>query len=131
MNVSPDTYRSRFGYHVCDFATWQKLKALKKWYWQTVKDFHLWWRWQRKRQENRRGAGPAFCPVFVLDQPWFKPRRIHGQDAVRYYPKTLVDHGVLELFAAGAQPQAQPPTPLDDSRLRLINRLHTAAAEWF
>jgi len=131
MNRATDTFRSRFGYHPCDFATYQKLKSLKKWYWQSVKDFHRWWRWQRKRPENRRGPEPAFCPVFVRNEPWFKPRRIRGQDAVRYYPQTLIEHGVMELLALARQPQAEPPTPLDESHLRVIDRLHAAAAEWF
>jgi hypothetical protein len=130
MTTSTTTHRSRYGYHPCDYATWQKLKLLEKCYWQTVRDFHRWWRWQRKQPENRRGPEPRFCPVFVLDRPWVRPRRFHGQDGVRYYPKTLVDHGILELFAAARLPQAEPPAPLDASRLRLIDRLHAAAAEW-
>lgn len=130
MSTSTDSFRSRFGYHPCDFATWQKLRSLKKCYWQTVKDFHRWWRWQRKRPENRRGPEPKFCDVFVINKPWFRPRRVHAHDAVRYYPKTLVDHGILELFAAARQPQADPPDPFDESRLRLIERLHAAAAAW-
>jgi hypothetical protein len=128
MTNSTQTFQSRFGFHPCDYATFQKLRELKKRYWQTVRDFHRWWRWQRKRPENRRGPEPQFCPLFVKNERWFKPRRVHGQEAVRYYPKTLVDHGILELFAAARQPQTDPPTPLDESRLRLFERLHSACS---
>lgn len=128
MNETLSTFRSRFGYHPCDFATYEKLRALKKRYWQANRDFHRWWRWQRKQPENRRGPEPAVCPAFVANEPWFRPRRIHGQAAVRVYPKTLVDHGLLELFAAARRPRAEPPPTFDEETLQKIDLLHAATA---
>jgi hypothetical protein len=131
MTTKTATYTSRFGFHVCDRATYLQLKRLHRWYWRTVRDFHRWWRWQRKLPHNRQGSEPAYCPLFVEDRVWYKPKRSHGQDGFRRYPKTLVDRGVVAWFAAARMPHEGPPTPLDEVTLREIERLHAAAAEWF
>jgi hypothetical protein len=123
-------FQSRFGFHPCDRQTFLQLKALKKCYWLTVRDFHRWWRWQRKLPHNRRGPEPKYCEVFVENKHWLRPRRVHGQDAVRHYPRTLVDRGVLAWFAAASQPQAEPPIPFDAQALAEIDRIHREAASW-
>lgn len=125
------TFRSRFGFHPCDYPTYRKLKDLHRWYWLTVRDFHAWWRWQRKQPQNRRGQEPAFCPVFIEDRPWRKRRKSHGQDAVRLYPMTLVDRGVLGWYLVARMPQAEPPGAMDEVALQEIERLHAEAAAWF
>lgn len=131
MTTESNNFRSRFGYHVCDFETYVKLKLLHRWYWQTVRDFHGWWRWQRKLPHNRQGTEPAYCPVFVENRPWHQSRRSHGQEAVRRYPKTLVDRGVLAWFRTARTPQIEPPPLLDEVSLREIDRLFGAAEAWF
>jgi hypothetical protein len=131
MSNKTTTFQSRFGFHPCDGQTFLKLKALKKYYWQTCRDFHRWWRWQRKLAHNRRGAEPKYCELFALNKHWLRPRRVHGQDAVRHYSRTLVDHGVLAWFAAARMPQAEPPIPFDEQTLAAVDRLHTEAASWF
>jgi hypothetical protein len=131
MSSATTTLQSRFGFHPCDRQTFLKLKALKKHYWQTCRDFHRWWRWQRKLPHNRRGAEPKFCELFVEKLAWHRPRRVHGQDAVRHYPRTLVDRGVLAWFAAARQPQQEPPIPFDANTLQEIDRLHAEATSWF
>jgi hypothetical protein len=131
MNSHVKTHASRFGFHVCDVETYRRLKRLHAWYWQTARDFHRWWRWQRKLPHNRRGSEPVYCRLFVEDRPWFKQRRSHGQDAIRRYPKTLVDRSVIAWFQAAKTPHAEPPTPLDDVALQQIEQLHAAVAGWF
>jgi hypothetical protein len=130
MSNPTNTFQSRFGFHPCDRQTFLKLKVLKKCYWQTVRDFHRWWRWQRKLAPNRRGAEPKFCDLFVENQAWHRPRRVHGQDAVRHYPRTLVDRGVLAWFATARQPRAEPPVPFDAITLAEIDRIHREATSW-
>ena len=125
------SFRSRFGYHPCDWATFRKLKDLHRWYWQTVRDFHRWWRWQRKLPANRRGPEPQHCPAFVLLRPWRQWRKCHGMTAVREYPRRLVDRGVLGWYQAARRPQNEPPRPWDELTLQEIDRLHTEAAAWF
>jgi hypothetical protein len=131
MSNPTTTFPSRFGFHPCDRETFCKLKALKKYYWLTVRDFHRWWRWQRKLPQNRRGPEPEVCEVFVDNNPWRRPRRVHGQDAIRRYPKTLHDRGVLAWHAAARQPQAEPPPNFDVKTLAEIDRLFTEATNWF
>jgi len=131
MSNSTNTFQSRFGFHPCDRQTFLKLKALKKYYWQTVRDFHRWWRWQRKLPHNRCGAEPEFCDLFVENKPWHRPRRVHGQDAIRHFPRTLVDRGVLAWHAAARRPQSEPPPLFDEKTLQEIDQLFAAATNWF
>ena len=125
------THQSRFGFHPCDLETYRKLRSLKRYYWLTVRDFHRWWRWQRKQAQNRQGPEPAYCSVFVENRPWIRWRRVHGHDAVRHYPRTLVDRGVLGWFAAAKPPQAEPPPLFDAATLEQIDQLHAEAFAWF
>jgi hypothetical protein len=125
------THSSRFGYHVCGYETYRQLKDLHRWYWLTVREFHRWWRWQRKLPHNRLGSEPCYCPLFVEDRQWFKPRRSHGQDGFRRYPKMLVDRGVVAWFRAAKTPHDEPPATLDEVALQQIQKLHQAAKAWF
>ena len=130
MNTPEIVFRSRFGFHTCDSATFRKLKQLKKSYWKTVRDFHRWWRWWRKEPQNRRGSEPRFCPCFVLDKPWVRPRLCHGVAAVRYYPKILTDCGILAWHAAARIPESQPPPVFAEKTLVEIDKLHAAVTTW-
>jgi hypothetical protein len=125
------THSSRFGYHVCRYETYRQLKDLHRWYWLTVREFHRWWRWQRKLPHNRLGSEPCYCPLCVEDRQWFKPRRSHGQDGFRRYPKMLVDRGVVAWFRAAKTPHDEPPATLDEVALQQIQKLHQAAKAWF
>jgi hypothetical protein len=131
MNYHLQTHSGRFGYHVCNYETYRQLKDLHRWYWRTVREFHRWWRWQRKLPHNRRGSEPSYCPLFVEDRLWFKLRRSHGQDGFRRYPKMVVDRGVVAWYQAAKTPHRQSPAPLDEVALQQILKLHQAAAAWF
>ena len=131
MTVNPSPFCSRFGFHPCDYATYQKLRRLHRWYWQTVRDFHRWWRWQRKLPHNRQGNEPPFCPLFVEDRPWRRPKRSHGQDAVRRYPKALVDRGMVAWYHAARMPRAEPLAAWDEVTLQEIDRLFAEAEAYF
>jgi len=62
-----NTFPSRFGFHPCDRQTFLKLKALKKYYWQNVRDFYRWWRWQRKLASPlfRHSELLSYVPIMV------------------------------------------------------------------
>jgi hypothetical protein len=126
----PEAFRSRFGYHPCDVATYHKLKELHKWYWQAVRDFHRWWRWQRKLPANRRGSEPKPCLRFVRNVPWRKPRRSHGQESFRIYPMTLTDRGIRAWYAAARLPRASPMPPFAPCTLAAIDALHREVSTW-
>lgn len=77
-------YQSRWGYHPCDYETYQLLKRLHALYLRARRQYAAWRRWARKRPHNRvvrqtlrDGAGrkvgsrvvgmqpePPLCPVF-------------------------------------------------------------------
>lgn len=48
-----DVFESKFGFHPCDYETYRKLKAIHKWYWQTLRAYANWERWNRKLPKNR------------------------------------------------------------------------------
>jgi len=131
MNNNPsEPFRSRFGFHACDAATYRKLKELHKWYWEAVRDFHRWWRWQRKLPTNRRGSEPKPCMCFVCEAPWRKRRRSHGQEAIRNYPRSLTDRGILAWYAAARVPRAKPVPPFAACTLAAIDALHREVSIW-
>lgn len=47
------TFKSKYGFHPCDYQTFRKLKAIHKWYWKALRDIADWERWSRKLPKNR------------------------------------------------------------------------------
>jgi hypothetical protein len=84
MSAVQPVFRSRWGFHPCDYATFRKLKFLNIVYQRAVRQAHAWERWKRKdphnrvrrsRVRNEKGqtigyaepvpiGEPAICPVF-------------------------------------------------------------------
>ena len=131
MTTEPITFRSRWGFHPCSYETFRKLKRLHKWYWQTVRDFHRWHRWWRKQPQNRTAVAPKFCLLFIEDREWHKPIRVHGTAGVKYYPKTLVDRGLVELYQGARKPAVEPVAPLDDQTRSSIEALYSQVVLYF
>jgi hypothetical protein len=127
MSSSTPTFQSRFGFHPCDRETFLKLKAHKY----TGSRSAIFTAGGAGRQAAAQPPRPdGFCDLFVENKPWHRPRGT-GQDAVRRYPRTLVDRGVLAWHAAARHPQAEPPPPFDEKTLQEIDRVFTAATNWF
>jgi hypothetical protein len=122
--------QSRWGFHPCDYETYAKLKALHKHYWQSLYDFHRWHRWWRKRPENRRRAEPAVGSLFVVDRPWYKPVKRCGVKGFKVYPRTVVDHGIAELYQTARRPQPAPVTPFDAVTIDKIVALYLRIEEF-
>ena len=131
MNIDITNYRGRFGYYPCDYELFQKLKRLHRWYWQTVYDFHRWHRWWRKEPQNRHGAEPQYCSLFVDDTTWRKPVEHHGVRGYQVYPKMVVDRGVLALYHQARMPQVEPVPPLEGETVKTILELYTKACSYF
>jgi hypothetical protein len=53
MSAECMTFRSRWGFHPCDYATYRKLKVLNLVYQRAVHLAHAWERWHRKAPHNR------------------------------------------------------------------------------
>lgn len=124
MKNTTDAHRSRWGYHPCQYGLYEKLRFLHKHYWKTVYDFHRWHRWARKEPQNRIGPEPRFLEEFVNDSVWFKPITVRGESGYKIYPKTVTDHGVVELYQRARMPQPEPVDPFEDSIVRQIDALY-------
>ena len=131
MNAHTDSLKSRWGYHPADYELFRKLKRLHRWYWQTVYSFHRWHRWWRKQEQNRVGPEPSFCPLFIEDKPWRKPVRIRGVAGFKIYPKTVTDHGIVELYRSARMPQAELVTPFDAEVIEGVETLYSKAVSHF
>ena len=131
MNASPTTFKSRWGFHPCDYELFRKLKSLHKWFWQTAHDFHRWHRWWRKQPPNRIGREPMVCSIFLTDRPWYKPAMFHGVSGYKLYPKTLEDHGMVALYQAARIPQAEPVALFDAEMRQRIEKLYLEVAKSF
>ena len=90
MNVV-ESFKSKRGYHPCDYTTFQKLKAIKKWYYEWLHASAAWERWDRKEPQNRvirrtikddkgnkigrevvgKQPEPVVCPYFRKIGTWF------------------------------------------------------------
>ena len=53
MTATIATHKSRFGYHACDYATYQKVRKLNSLYCEAQKKFAAWQRWNNKEPQNR------------------------------------------------------------------------------
>src|SRR6516225_8096333 len=46
-------FRSKWGWHPCDYATFALLKRLHAAYWRALRQYAAWQRWRRKMPHNR------------------------------------------------------------------------------
>ena len=131
MNPTTTVYRSRWGYHPCNHELFLKLKQLHNWYWQTLYDFHRWHRWFRRLEPNRVGPEPRYCPGFVKDSTWYKPVQLGGEPGCKVYPRTVVDHDVVELYRSARLPQAEPVPAWDAETIGRLETFYDEVRRWF
>lgn len=62
-----NVFKSRWGFHPCDYATFLKLKEINKWWWKFLHERAAWERWNNKWPKNRHGSEPEFSPYFNKD----------------------------------------------------------------
>jgi len=141
IEQQPVTHRSRWGFHPCSHATFLKLKALKKAYWEAVRGLARWIRWNRKLPANqvrteiirdtqgrpcgRRVLGPIpepiYCPVFG---------RVTKLNPSRTVPGQLADYKIDEAVAIARRPTEEPfekPLPISEA---FIDELYDRLVEW-
>ena len=131
MSQTFNHHRSRFGFHPCSYELFLKLRYVHRHYWITVRDFHRWYRWIRKEPQNRIGSEPAYCPVFVENRTWIKSVVTHGVDGYKILPKTLVDHGIVDLYHTARMPSPEPVPELSSDVIEQIENLYDKLNEWF
>ena len=120
-------YQSKWGWHPCDYETFLLLRKLYHRYWQALRRFAEWQRWERKQPHNRvvrarivdekgRKIGsrvigprpePPLDPLFCTQQTVVQHRQKDGK-GVRIVSQTVRfhDRGIPEAFRAARLPAA-------------------------
>ena len=131
MSSVSNTHRSRYGFHPCTFEVYRQLKYLHRRYWDTLRQFHTWHRWNRKQPENRIGNEPKFCTFFVENRPWAKRVTRNGETGFKRYPKTVVDHDVVRLYHEARMPQVEAVGTFSDEQIAAIKGLYEQVHDHF
>ena len=154
MSVVQQVFRSRWGFHPCDYPTFRKLKFLNGVYLQAVCRAHAWRRWHRKDPHNRvsrrrirndKGQTTGYATPVPLPEPPLCPvfsQRVHEQ---RYMDKKgqcfpggfleevvrIDDLGIAAAYAAARKP-VPDPAAVRPLRLPLeeIDALYRDALAW-
>ena len=129
--MTPTIFKSRFGFHPCDYELYTKLKFLHRIYWETLRQFHTWHRWYRKQPQNRIGTEPSYCSCFVQNTPWVKAVVRDGKRGFRRYPRKVVDHQVIDLYHAARMPSELPQESFSAEDVSAIENLYATVIEYF
>ena len=130
--LEAQVFQSRFGFHSCDYVTFVKLKRLKKLYWQAVRRWAAWRRWDRKeyrffmkpRQYGvRRERSDIPIPEPVCCPVWQGSRWTSNS--------ILSDYGISAAFEAARHPvaKAEDVKPLG-LHITEIDLMLAEAEEW-
>jgi hypothetical protein len=101
-------------YYRCDYDTYRKLKSIHKWYYQTLRDFARWERWDRKFPHNRKGPEPKFCSFFL-----------------NRWGTRVEDKGFIHLYHQARMPSVEPVDPFDGEQIEKINKAYAKIASYF
>lgn len=118
--------QSRWGFHVCDHAVYLKLKAIKKAYFQALKQSADYRRWGRKTVTQHEFDEPVVNPVFAIGRgvyekksyPDGKGGRVTG---LRWNPNPVTPGPFLNLFDQARKPHATRVEPFDSLILGAID----------
>jgi hypothetical protein len=131
MSAIQSVFRSRFGCHPCDYATYRKLKILNGVYERAIRLAHAWKRWKRKDPHNRvirrrirneqgQTIGyadpvplpePAICPVFsrkVQEKRFVDKKGNHLQEGFLDEKVVTDDPRIATDYSTARRPQADP-----------------------
>src|SRR5262249_39675058 len=124
-------FRSRWGFHPCDYQTFRKLKFLNQVYLRAVRLAHAWKRWQRKDPHNRvrrrrirnwqgQTIGyqppaplpePRLCPVLcqkVLEQRHVEKKGNFSREGFMAEKVVTDGHWIPAAYATARKPVADP-----------------------
>lgn len=154
MSAVSTTYRSRWGFHPCDYATYRKLKLLNRVHERAVRLAHSWDRWHRKDPHNRvcrrrirddqgRTIGyaepvpipePPLCSVFCRkeqERRFVDNKGNYCKDGF-LDEKVVTDHGWIATdYSAARKPASEPGAfrPLHGT-VAEIDELYEQARAW-
>lgn len=117
--------QSRWGYHVCSREVFLKLKAIKKAYFQALKQSANYRRWSRKTVTQREFTEPVVNPVFLTGPRYDTKSYPDGKGGrttgLRWNPMP-VDPGLyLLLFDQARKPHTTRVEPFDSLILGAID----------
>ncbi|HEY7326222.1 MAG TPA: hypothetical protein VH592_01180 [Gemmataceae bacterium] len=136
-------FRSRWGFHPCDFQTYCKLKILNQVFSQAIRLAHAWERWQRKAPHNRvlrrrirneKGQAigyespiplpePRICPVFsqkIFEQCHVSRQGNLSREGFQEEKVVTEDCWIVADYASARKPAPDPS---------MVQPLHHTAAE--
>jgi hypothetical protein len=100
-------FRSRWGFHPCDYATFRKLKFLNMVFLRAIRMDHAWKRWKRKAPQNRvrrcrlrddQGRPIGYTDPVPLTEPPLCSLFSHKVEVKRFVDSmgTIVKEGFLD-----------------------------------
>jgi hypothetical protein len=131
MATVQEVFRSRWGFHPCDYTTYRKLKFLNLAHQKAVRLARAWQRWKRKDPHNRVSrcrirnesgqtvgygppvplAEPALCPLFsrkVNEKRYVDRRGLCHPDGILDEAVVTDDRGIPAAYAAARRPVSHP-----------------------
>jgi hypothetical protein len=125
--VAATTFKSRWGYHPCDWNTFLKLKRLHKAYWEHIRKEAAFERWWAKQPQNQHGPEPRYISEFVRYVDCICRSTKEGRQ--RYIPNRD-SHPIRALYLAARKPSPTPVTPFSEYELSEIDRLTTVLEQF-
>jgi hypothetical protein len=154
MSAIQTVFRSRWGFHPCDFATYRKLKFLNVVYQRAVRLAHAWERWHRKAPHNRvrrrrlrnelgQTVGytdgvplpePPLCPVFsrkVQHRRFIDSKGNYSKEGFLDEMLVTDDPGIASDYSTARRPAVEQAAvgPLRSTAAEL-DELYTKARAW-
>ncbi len=137
--MSNQVHQGRWGFYPCDYETYQKLKELHKWYYEAVRKWADWCRWERKEPQNRvirrkikdeKGQTIGREVVGPRPEPVVCPHFHHNGKPSPWSGPECVD--VIGAYRNARMPKPTPEVvkPLDEAELKELLDLHAAVSSW-
>lgn len=121
-------YKSRWGYHPCAYETYEKLKRMRKRYFQWMRQAAAHRRWDRKMPHNRvqrtyarneLGQRTAVLSTVAMGEPLVCPLL------------APVGQTIMRLYERARMPQATPQKAFTPTSVADLDRLHASIEDWF
>lgn len=154
MSTVPTAFRSRWGFHPCEYATYRKLKLLNGVHERAVRLARAWERWKRKDPHNRvirrrlrdasgRTIGyaepvplaePPLCPVFsrkVQERRFVDKKGVCSKEGFLDEKVVTDEPRIASDYSTARRPVADPSAvrPLEHTAAQ-IDDLYEQARAW-
>lgn len=138
-DMSQQVHKGRWGFYPCDYETYRKIKELHKWYYQAVRDWANWCRWERKDPKNRvirkyhrdkDGNKVGYEIVGPRPEPPVCPHFYDGKLRSWCGPD---EFGIVAAYrnARYPKPTEKDVVPFSESKLDFLMKLHAQVASWY